>query len=170
MPEILDYILRTNLFNFIIFAGIIVFLYIKLDVAGNLDKAKDTVKEDVAKSEEAKKISEENLSSIEDKISNLNSEIDDIISKSVDNAKLVGNQIIEDANKTVENIHQNSLKLVENKTSLLRNDLLSRAALASVEVARAHIIDELNKNYELHDKLISDSVEALGNIKAGGEG
>ena len=167
MPEFLDYILRTNLFNFIIFAGIIAFLFIKLDIIGSLDKSKDMVKEDVEASETAKKESEENLSAIEEKVSNLASEISEIISKSTDNAKLVGSQIISDANKTVENIKDNSNKLVENRTALLKNDILRRASLASVEVARNHIINELSNNCGLHEKLIDESLQALDNMEAG---
>ncbi len=161
----LDYILRTNLFNFIIFAGIIAFLYIKLDVTGKLDGAKNSVKENIEKSEETKKISAENLSKVEEQVAHLSEEIEEIISKSTENAKLVGTQILADADKAVENIKENSLKLVENKTALLRNDLLKRASLASVEVAKNHIISELNNNSELHTKLIDESVEAINELK-----
>ena len=71
----LDYILRTNLFNFIIFAGIIAFLYIKLDVTGKLDGAKNSVKENIEKSEETKKISAENLSKVEEQVAHLSEEM-----------------------------------------------------------------------------------------------
>ena len=167
MSEFLDYILRTNLFNFVIFAGIITFLFIKLDVIGGIEQSKNSVKENVEASENAKKESEENLSEIENKISNLENEINEIISKSTDNAKLVGNQIINDANRAVENIKDNSKKLVENKITTLKNDILKRASLASVEVAKNHIINELNNNYDLHERLIEESLQTLDNVEAG---
>lgn len=167
MSEFLDYILRTNLFNFVIFAGIITFLCIKLDVIGGIEQSKNSVKENVEASENAKKESEENLSEIESKVSNLENEINEIISKSTDNAKLVGNQILNDANRTVENIKDNSKKLVENKITTLKNDILKRASLASVEVAKNHIINELNNNYDLHERLIEESLQTLDNVEAG---
>ena len=40
---VIDYIARTNLFNFIIFAGIIIYVFIKLDVLGNLNKAAEVI-------------------------------------------------------------------------------------------------------------------------------
>ena len=38
------YFFKTNLFNFIIFAGIIIFLFYKLNVTSKLEQAKDSVK------------------------------------------------------------------------------------------------------------------------------
>ena len=165
MSSVLDYILRTNLFNFIIFAGIIIFLIKKLDVKGSLEKGVEAVKESVEASEAAKKDSEEKLLTIDDKVSNIKNEIEEIISKSVENANTVGKQIIADANKTADNISENSKKLVENKTELLKNDILKRVSLASVEVAKNHIINELNNNYDLHLKLIDESVDAIKNAE-----
>lgn len=167
MSAVLDYILRTNLFNFIIFAGIIIFLIKKLDVKGGLQKGADSVKESVESSETAKKESEEKLLTIEDKVSNIESEIEEIISKSVENANIVGKQIVSDANKTAESIDENSKKQLENKTTLLKNDILKKVSDASVEIAKKHIINELNNNYDLHIRLIDESVEAINKEEVG---
>lgn len=165
MSAVLDYILKTNLFNFIIFAGIIGYLVIKLDVRGSLNKAKDDVAETIEASEAAKILSEEHLSEIEESVSHLSDEIDEIISRSIDNAKLVGEQINADAQKGVVNIKDNSKKLVENKTALLKNDIMKRASLASVEVAKDFIISELNSNQDLHNKLIDESIEQINGVE-----
>ena len=106
-----------------------------------------------------------NSPEIEEKVSHIEEEIDGIIKKSEQNAKLVGEKIIEDANHTVESIKDNSKKLVENKSALLKNDILRRASEASIEVARNHIVNELNNNYDLHQKLIDESLEALNSYK-----
>ena len=158
---VLDYIARTNLFNFIIFAGIIAYLIVKLDLKGNLEKGAEVVAEKIDDSETAKKESEVKLQTIEDKVSNLSEEIDGIIKQSQTNAELVGGQILADADKTAESIQANALKQIENKTGVLKNDIMRRASLASVEVAREHIINELGNNTELHNKLIDESVEAV---------
>ena len=44
---------------------------------------------------------------------------------------------------------------------ILKNELLKRASLASVEVAKNHIVNELSWNQGLHDKLIDESIEAI---------
>lgn len=156
---------KTNLFNFVIFASVIIFLFCKLKVSSKLEQAKDAVKETINESEAAKVESENRLSNIEESLSHIGDEIDEILKKSEDNAQLVGAKILEDAEKACETIRDNTEKSIENKTLLLKNDLMQRAAKASVEVAKAHIIDELNNNQELHDRLIDESIDAIEGVQ-----
>ena len=166
LGSVLDYISRTNLFNFVIFLSILIFLFKKIDVVGMLENMKNAVIENIEASKTSKSESETHLKEIQEKVSHIEEEIDGIIKKSEQNAKLVGEKIIEDANHTVESIKENSKKLVENKSALLKNDILRRASEASIEVARNHIVNELNNNYDLHQKLIDESLEALNSYKS----
>ena len=165
LGSVLDYISRTNLFNFVIFLSILIFLFKKIDVVGMLENMKNAVIENIEASKTSKSESETHLKEIEEKVSHVEEEIDGIIKKSEQNAKLVGEKIIEDAYHTVESIKDNSKKLVENKSALLKNDILKRASEASIEVARNHIVNELNNNYDLHQRLIDESLEALNSYK-----
>ena len=160
-----DYISRTNLFNFIIFASVIFFIAKKVDVNNILENMKHDIVEKIENSKDAKEKSEEYLKDMEEVISSVGKEIDSIINKSENNAKLIGEKILGEAEVIVENIKENSQKLVDNKTALLKNDILKRASDASIEVAKNHIINELNNNYDLHNKLIDESVEAIGEVK-----
>ena len=166
LGSVLDYISKTNLFNFIIFLSILIFLFKKIDVVGMLENMKNAVIENIEASKTSKSESETHLKEIQEKVSHIEEEIDGIIKKSEQHAKLVGEKIIEDANHTVESIKDNSKKLVENKSALLKNDILRRASEASIEVARNHIVNELNNNYDLHQKLIDESLEALNSYKS----
>ena len=166
LGSVLDYISKTNLFNFIIFLSILIFLFKKIDVVGMLENMKNAVIENIEASKTSKSESETHLKEIQEKVSHIEEEIDGIIKKSEQNAKLVGEKIIEDANHTVESIKDNSKKLVENKSALLKNDILRRASEASIEVARNHIVNELNNNYDLHQKLIDESLDALNSYKS----
>ena len=161
----LDYISRTNLFNFILFAGIIIYLFDKLDIMSGLEKGAKDVAQTIENSENVKTVSEEKLHTIEDKISHLENEVEEIIKTSKQNANIVGDKIISDAENMVTVISDNSKKLVENKTALLKNDIMKRASLASIEVAKKQIIEELNRNQELHTKLIDESVEAIDGVE-----
>ena len=165
LGSVLDYISKTNLFNFIIFLSILIFLFKKIDIVGMLENMKNAVIENIEASKTSKSESETHLKEIQEKVSHIEEEIDGIIKKSEQNAKLVGEKIIEDANHTVESIKDNSKKLVENKSALLKNDILRRASEASIEVARNHIVNELNNNYDLHQRLIDESLEALNSYK-----
>ena len=64
-----------------------------------------------------------------------------------------------------EGIRDNARKVVENKSALLKNDILRRASQASIDVARNHIINELRDNDGLHQKLIDESIEAINGIE-----
>ena len=164
LGTILDYISRTNLFNFIIFFSIIILICRKIKLGSKLDDAKQVIAQRVEDSKAEKDASEENLKSIEDSVAHLADEIDGIIEKSKTNARLVGEKVLEDANNLASGIKDNSRKLVENKTALLKNDLLRKASEASIEVAKSHIINELNNNYDLHNRLIDESVDAISGV------
>ena len=163
--SILDYLARTNLFNFIIFAGIIIYLVKKLQVSTKMEDSVTSVKETIEESETAKAESETKLSAIEESMTHLDKEIDAILAESDERAKLVGAKILEDANKTALVVQDNANKALENSRVLLKNDLIRRASLASVEIAKSHILEELNKNAELHDKLIDESIEKIEGVE-----
>ena len=162
---IIDYIARTNLFNFVIFAGIIIFLILKLDVKSKIESARESVDETIHDSETAKTVSEEKLSSIEESMKNLSADVEKIVSQAEENAKLVGEKIEEDTKKSIAVIHDNAKKVVENNHIILKNDIIRRASMASVEVAKAHIIEELKRNEGLHDKLIDESINTIEGLE-----
>ncbi len=160
----IDYIARTNLFNFVIFLSIIIFLLKKMNITAKLENEQNVVKDSIVESESAKIQSEERLSSIEDSMAHIEEEIDSILEKSEENAKLVGEKILQDAQKTALVIQENTGKAIENSRLILKNELLKRASMASIEVARKHIVDELSWNQGLHDKLIDESIEAIEGV------
>jgi F0F1-type ATP synthase membrane subunit b/b' len=160
--NVLSALSRAVLSNFIVFAGVIVFVSKKnVHPVKLLEDAQVAVKESIMESESTKVRSEERLRTIEDSITNIEQEINAIIDKSVENADLVGKKILQDGEKTALVIQENTTKAIENSRMILKNELLKKASLASVEVAKSHIIQELSRNQELHDKLIDESIEAI---------
>jgi len=166
IDQIITYIARTNLFNFVIFAGIIIFLICRLKVGEKIGSAVNDVAETINESESAKTESEEKLSTVETSMEHLSDEIDAIIEQSEKNAKLVGEKIVSDTQKTIDSIKENTQKTIENNKVALKNDIIRRASLASVEVAKAHIIEELKRNPDLHDRLIDESINAIEGTEA----
>lgn len=165
ISSILDYLARTNLFNFIIFASIIIFLIKKLRVGAKMEDSIVSVKETIEESETAKTESEVKLSNIEESMAHLSDEIDAILTESDERAKLVGTKILEDAQKAALVVKDNAQKALENSRVLLKNDLIRRASIASIEIAKSHIINELNKNSELHDRLIDESIDKIEGVE-----
>ena len=163
--NLLPYVSRAVLANFILFAGIISFIFIKLNILEKMEDAKTAVKTAIEESETAKAESETKLSAIEESMTHLDKEIDAILAESDERAKLVGAKILEDANKTALVVQDNANKALENSRVLLKNDLIRRASLASVEIAKSHILEELSRNAELHDKLIDESIEKIEGVE-----
>jgi len=161
---IIDYIARTNLFNFIIFISIIAFLVKKVDVSSLLEKKQVEVKNNIIESESAKVDSEEKLKIIKTFLINIQNTINSILLKSQENANLVGEKYLKDSEKTKSIIQENADKTKENNKLILKNELLKKISLASVEVAKDYIKNELNKNSELHDKLIDESIDSIEGV------
>jgi len=162
--EFITYIAKTNLFNFVIFLGIIIFICLKINVKQKLEDAKQNVVDTVEHSTAEKETSEQKLSEVQESLSNIGVEIDEILEKSLGNAKLVGEKIIEEAHNSVAVIQDNTQKAITNSQNILRNELIKRAATASIEVAKAHIIKELETNTDLHEKFINESIEQVEGV------
>ena len=160
-----EYIGRTNLFNFIIFLSVFILIWKMAKLGNMLERAKQSVIDHIEESKSKKADSEDHLKQIEETVSHLGEEIEGLIKKSEDNAKLVGEKILQDAGNMAEGIRDNARKVVENKSALLKNDILRRASQASIDVARNHIINELRDNDGLHQKLIDESIEAINGIE-----
>jgi len=163
---VLDYIAKTNLFNFIIFAAVFALIFWKIDLIGLLEKGRQSIAVKIEDSETKRNEAEAGLQTIEDKVSNLENTVKELIVKSEENANIVGEKMISDANNTAQNIKSGTIKLTENKAALLKNDIMRRVSLAAVEIAKSHILNELMSNKELHNKLIDESIDAIngGNI------
>ena len=160
-----EYIGRTNLFNFVIFVAIFGIIFRSIKLGEKLEDSRQDIANCIEESDNAKNESVTNLEAIQNDIAHIEEDVAEIIRQSEENANSVGEKILEDANNQVAVIKDNSIKTIENKTVLLKNDIMKRASLASIEVAKKHIIDELSWNQGLHEKLIDESIEAIEGIE-----
>ncbi len=163
--QIIDYIARTNLFNFAIFLGIIIFLIKKVDVSGKIGQSADDIAQTINESSVAKEESENKLRTIEEGLANIHQEIEQILKNTENSANNVGKKILDETENAIAIINENKDKSLANHYSIAKNDILRRASLASVEVAKSHIIKELADNQDLHNKLIDESLDALEGVK-----
>ena len=153
---------RAVMANFIVFAMIIGFVLKQaIHPKAMLEQAQTVVENEIKESITAKEESEKKLASTQKDVKDVKKEINTILKKSEENAQLIGSKIIEDAKKTVLVVQDNTEKAIETNLALIKNDILKRASLASIEIAKNQIINELNNNYELHDKLIDESINAI---------
>lgn len=156
---------RAVFSNFIVFALIIGYVMRQIvHPKSMLEIAQTSIENEIKDSEIAKDESETRLDAIQKSARGVKKEINAILKKSEENAQLVGAKILQDAEKTAVLVKDNADKVVENNQILLKNELIKRASLASVEVAKLHIINELNNNSDLHNKLIDESIEAIEEV------
>lgn len=165
LSSIWEYIGRTNLFNFIIFVVVFALIFRAAKLGQKLDGAVQGIAYEIKESDDVKSEAVKNLKNIEADIANLESDIDKIMRQAEVNAETVGEKILSDSESQIKSINDNAQKSLENKTILLKNDIIKRASIASIEVAKNHIINELNNNWGLHDKLIDDSIETIEGVE-----
>ena len=165
LSQIIDYISRTNLFNFAIFAGIIVYIAVKLNVNNMLETSVKSVVSLIKSSEQKKSDSEENLNKVKKDMEQIDSYVEKIYTDSQRNSNMVGEKIMSDAHNESETIKNNTIRTINNKQMFVKSDLIKRVSEASIETAREHIISELSSNKELHEKLIYESIDALEGIQ-----
>lgn len=148
--------------NFVVFSTIIIFVMTRIvNTSSLIETAQRSVVDEIYASENVKVESETKLSNVEESMAHIEEEIESILSKSEQNAKLVGEKILIDADKSIQILQDNTAKSIENSQVLLKNDLIKRVSLASVEVAKKQILQELNNNQGLHDRLIDESLESI---------
>lgn len=159
---ILSYTSRAVLANFIVFATII-FIVSKVAIKPNeiIEKAQKDIEQSIKKSEQAKLDSQEQLLSTQERMKNIEVEVEEIIKSSKETAQNAGAKILDDANKTALSAKEDIKKTIQNNQYLTKSDIVRRTSNALIEIAKANIINELNKNPQLHDKLIDDSIQTI---------
>ncbi len=159
---ILSYTSRAVLANFIVFA-MIIFIISKFAIKPNelLEKAQKDIEQSIKKSEQIKTASQEELSSTQERMKNIEVEVEEIIKNSKETAQNAGAKILDDANKIAISTKEDIKKTIQNNQYLTKNDIIRRTSSALIEIAKTNIINELNKNPQLHDKLIDESIQTI---------
>ncbi|MBR1942235.1 hypothetical protein IJ843_00700 [bacterium] len=159
--EIWNTIVQTNTFNFIIFV-LIFAIILKVAKVGNLIASmQEKVKQFVNDSVSAKENSVQNLKKAEETASKVGLEIKEIIDNADLNAMRLGRKILADANVQSENILKSADKVNDANGKKIIYELSQEAALASVELAKKHIINVLDKKPQYHAKFLEDSINEL---------
>lgn len=137
----------------------------KFNIMESIEASRQKIVENIKASEEEKRRCEEEYKKETETASHIDEEIYSALDLAEKSAQALGKKMLEDANKITRSIITSTQKRIDAQTNLLQADLLKRTALASVEVAKERIQQELEQKPELHDKFIYESVEALNEVK-----
>jgi len=163
--ELIELILESNLINFIIMIAIIVYVAKKCNFSQKLDDAVNKVKELIDNSELAKQNSIEELKESSEKTKNIKTEIDEIEQQGQENLSNMEEKIILDSEKQIQSIKKNADRLLDGKEKEIVSKLSKKTVLASLELAKQHIINLLKQNPEYHQQFIKESIEELNRLK-----
>ncbi len=162
--EIWTVIVKSNLFNFIIMVAILAFIIKKLNIGQKLDDAVLKVKEKIDEAVLANKNSVEELKQAGEKTKNVQSEIEEIEQKGSENISNLEQRIASEAQEELSSIEKSTDRLIDAKEREIVSRLSKKTILASIEVAKKHVINLLKQNPEYHRKFIKESIEELNRL------
>ena len=159
--ELWSIIVKSNTFNFVLMIALFAFIIKKCKLGQKLDDAIVKIKETIEKSQAVYKESEEELNKNIEKTKNIAQEIKEI----EQNLKSIEEKLNKDNENQINSIKLNADRVIEAKEKEIVSELSKKTILASVEVAKRHIIDLLKKHPEYHQNFIKESIEELDRLK-----
>jgi len=146
-------------------AAILVWIFVKFNMGEILPKAIDAVKDRIQKSDTEKARAQKVLDEAKALIDRLPQDIETLEKNSADKIAVFKNELENNARKTIESLQQNINRTLEIEEKKISNVLTDKTSLASVELAKQHIINVLNSNPELHNQFIQNSLDELDRVK-----
>ena len=162
--EIWNKILTSNLFNFVLMLVLLGWIIDKLKLADALEKGRKSVENRITSAKQEHKAALETLYETQDKGIDVEKEALEIIDKSAKNAVLVGEKLVEDAQKQAQSFSKTTEKAIKTNTERLKLNLTNETAQASINLAKKHIQNLLEEDRNLHIKYINESIDKLGKI------
>lgn len=164
ISKIWNVIVESNTFNFIIFALIFIWIFKKIDIKSAINSLQQKIiklLDDVKKEHED---AHNGLRNAEKAVENLGEELKNIVDEATNSAKVIGEKILTEAKKQIENIELNAERIIDAEEKLLISRLTKSTSLASVETAKEHIKDVLEQAPTLHEKYINESIDELDRL------
>ncbi|MBQ8887150.1 MAG: hypothetical protein IJY61_05545 [Candidatus Gastranaerophilales bacterium] len=164
MSDIIHLLINSNTLNFFIVLAILVVIVVKLNLKDKIEVLRDEIRTYVEASVNEKKVAEQNLSLIKEKIQQLPSAIEDIEKSTENSVKSIGEKIKADIQEQKQDIANSAERIFNLETKKFKQKLTSVLSEKSVEIARDNAINQLKENNELHNKYINNAIEELDRI------
>lgn len=159
--EFWNVIVQSNTFNFLIFIGLFALLFKKINFGAMMDSLQAKVMVLIEDAKRAKDDSIDELKKTQEVSSKVPMEVKNILDNAEVTADRLGKRILEDAEKQVNSIYKNTDGVVESEGQKIISTLSKKTALASLELAKAHIVKTLQVKPQYHAKFIEDSINEL---------
>lgn len=162
--NIWDIIVKSNMFNFIVFVLILVWIFKKIDIASMIKSLQDKIIKIIDEVKKNHKDAKENLLNAEKSIEHLGEELETIVNDAKKSAVVISDKILTEAQKQLESIESNAQKVIEAEEKMLISNLAKSTSKASIDSAQSHIKNVLQQTPSLHEKYINESIDELDRL------
>ena len=161
MINLWNLIVETNTLNFIVLVLILFFVCKKINLAQMISNLQKNIENNVTDSNLAKTNSEKALKTAEEKMENVENEIETIIEDTKNTAKIVSKNILLHANEQIKTIENNTNKIIENEINKTKKLLSDMTVKTSVTLLKKNLKNNLTKDKNLHQVFIDEAITEL---------
>lgn len=158
-------ILESNLFNFVLMLVLLNYILKKVNISDKLEQGRKCIEDKINNSKLAKELALKELFELQEKTKTVAKEAQEILLKSDANAVMVGEKIVEDAQKQALDFGKNLDKIIESNQKSVQNNLTEKTAQSAIKIAQEYIENKLENDKSLHIKFINESIEALNGVE-----
>ncbi len=160
----IEYILHSNVINFILVVAFFVWLlFFKIDVVGLLEQKKNQIALAISDSEDKKEEAIKYFADTKESLANVDSDVEKI----VQDAKEIAGTIEENSQKKLQeelnNLETRANILKEGYTSKAKDEVSKKVATAAVAISKAYIQNSLDEN--AHKELIYNFINDLDKMR-----
>lgn len=163
--SILKMLVESNTVNFIIMVILLYVILKKVHLGAAFEKMIDSIKNNIEKSEHTKRKSLETLENSKNKMEKLPEDLAALEKTSGDKIKAFEDKITSNTKKTISDLNSSIARVMEIEEKKISNLITEKTSKDSVNLAKSKIIDLLNKNPELHNQFIQQSLDELDKVK-----
>lgn len=156
--SLIKFLAQTNVINFLLMAGILVWIVRKLDMANSMENSVVKIKESIFKSEQEKEIAQKKVQHSRELFKKLPQEVEFILNTAKEKEQILKSELETSAQKSLENLHKNSEKLIQIEEKKISDEITKQTIVNSIEQSRKDIVRELEANPDLHRQFILDSL------------
>lgn len=158
-------LLEGNFFNFIILFALIIWLLVKFNVSEIIEQAQKGIEELLKKSDDEKRASEKELSTVKKEVENLPEELAQIKQDAQNTVDAFRKAAQEEIAQTAQRLEANAQKAIENEVQKINSDLQRVAALQAIETAHKKTLNKLSANVDLHRKFIDEAINKIEELE-----
>lgn len=162
--EIWAKICESNLFNFVVMILLLGWMVKKFDLASKIESGRKKIETTITESEKAKEENLKKLYEAQDASTKIDEEMLKVFKSAEDKARAFGEQMLAESQTQIESIKENSKKAIDANIKTVKNEIMKETAEEAMKLAAAHIKSELERDPNLHQRYIYESIDAIDGI------